>query len=109
MAFLSQIVGKPVYDSRQAKVGIIEDVCVPAHQEPYPQVSAIKIGDRWVPWSQVESLENQPKLRVTSLEIRDYALKPHDVRLRDEVLDHQVVDVEDRKVRRVNDLALSRA
>jgi magnesium transporter len=107
MAFLSEIVGKPVYDSGHTKVGVIEDVCVPAHQVPYPQVSAIKVGDRWVPWSQVETLEDQPKLRVSSSEIREYALKPHDVRLRDEVLDHQVVDVEDRKLRRVNDLALS--
>ncbi|HLY67336.1 MAG TPA: CBS domain-containing protein [Chloroflexota bacterium] len=107
MAFLSQIVGKSVYDSRQHKVGLIEDVCVPAHQEPYPQVSAVKVGERWVPWSQIETLEGEPKLRVSSSEIRDYALKPQDVRLRQEVLDHQVVDVEDRKVRRVNDLALS--
>jgi len=107
MAFLSQIVGKPVLDNRQHKVGIIEDICVPAHQAPYPQVSAIKVGQRWVPWSQVETLDGQPKLRVSAGEIRDYSLKPQDVRLRDEVLDHQVVDVEDRKVRRVNDLALS--
>jgi CBS domain-containing protein len=108
MAFLSQIVGKPVYDSRQHKVGVIEDLCVPSHQAPYPQVTAIKVGERWVPWSQVESLEGEAKLRVSEGDIRDYSLKPHEVRLRDEVLDHQVVDVEGRRVRRVNDLAISR-
>jgi flagellar motility protein MotE (MotC chaperone) len=107
MAFLSQIVGKPVYDSRRRKVGNIEDVCVPAHQVPYPRVVAVKIGERWVPWSQVESLEGEAKLRVETENIKDYTLKPQDVRLRDEVLDHQVVDVEGRKVRRVNDLAIS--
>src|SRR5689334_8014569 len=107
MAFLSELVGKPVYDSRQTKVGVIEDLCVPAHQLPYPQVSAIKIGERWVPWGQVETLDDTAKLRVSSTEIRDYVLKQHDVRLRDEVLDHQVVDVEDRKLRRVNDLAFT--
>jgi magnesium transporter len=107
MAFLSQIVGKPVHDSRHHKVGVLEDVCVPAQQLPYPQISAIKVGPRWVPWRQVETLEGEPKLRVTEDEIRDYALRPHDVRLREEVLDHQVVDVEGRKVRRVNDLAIS--
>ena len=107
MAFLSQIVGKPVYDNRQHKVGTIEDVCVPAQQLPYPRITAIKVGPRWVPWQQVASLEGAPKLRVSQDEIREYALKPHDVRLREEVLDHQVVDVEGRKVRRVNDLAIS--
>jgi magnesium transporter len=107
MAFLRQIVGKPVYDSRQHKVGSIEDVCVPAQQLPYPHITAIKVGPRWVPWQQVESLEGEFKLRVSQDEICDYALQPHDVRLREEVLDHQVVDVEGRKVRRVNDLAIS--
>lgn len=107
MAFLSQIVGKPVYDSRQQKVGLIEDVCVPAQQTPYPQIAAIKIGDRWVAWRDVETLEGAPRLRVSTEEIHDYTLRQHDVRLRDEVLDHQVVDVEGRKVRRVNDLAIS--
>jgi magnesium transporter len=107
MAFLSQIVGRPVYDSRQQKIGTIEDVCVPAQQAPYPSVTAIRVGQRWVPWQQVASLEGDLRLRVSEDEIRDYALKPHDVRLREEVLDHQVVDVEGRKVRRVNDLAIS--
>jgi len=108
MAFLSQIVGKPVYDSRHHKVGVIQDVCVPAHQAPYPQVSAIKIGERWVPWKQFEALEEEPQLRVSEDAIQDYTLKTHEVRLREEILDHQVVDIEGRKVRRVNDLALSR-
>lgn len=108
MAFLSQLVGKPVYDSRRQKIGTIDDVCVPAQQIPYPTLTAIKVGPRWVPWQQVESLEREFRLRVSQDEIRDYVLKPHDVRLREEVLDHQVVDVEGRKVRRVNDLAISR-
>src|SRR5438445_8851112 len=104
MAFLSQIVGRPVYDSRHDKVGILEDVAVPAQQAPYPQVSAIKVGARWVPWSQVETIEGETRLRVSASEISDYVLQPNEVRLRDEVLDHQVVDIEGRKVRRVNDL-----
>ncbi len=108
MAFLSEIVGKPVLDSQNHKVGAIEDVCVPAHQLPYPQVAAIKVGERWVPWRQVETLDGQPRLTVPAGDILEYVLRPHDVRLRDEVLDHQVVDVEGRKVRRVNDLALTR-
>jgi magnesium transporter len=108
MAFLSQIVGKLVVDNQQRKIGSIEDVCVPAHQLPYPQISAIKVANRWVPWSEVDTLEGQPRLRVGADQIHEYTLQTHDVRLREEVLDHQVVDVEDRKVRRVNDLALSR-
>src|SRR5579883_1865177 len=56
----------------------------------------------------VQALEDQPVLRVSADAIRDYAPHEHEVRLRDEVLDHQVVDIEGHKVRRVNDLALSR-
>ncbi|HEU0169457.1 MAG TPA: magnesium transporter MgtE, partial [Chloroflexota bacterium] len=108
MAYLSQIVGKPVLDSRHHKVGVIEDVCVPAQQVPYPQVSAVKVGQRWVAWNQFETLEDHPVLRVSQDDIRDYTPREHEVKLRDEVLDHQVVDIEGHKVRRVNDLALSR-
>ncbi|HEX6513314.1 MAG TPA: CBS domain-containing protein [Chloroflexota bacterium] len=104
---MSELVGKPVYDSRQHKIGTLEDVCVPAQQAPYPHIRAIRVGQRWVPWRQVESLERQPRLRVVENEIADYKLQPHDVQLREEVLDHQVVDVEGRRVRRVNDLAIS--
>ena len=107
MAFLSQFVGRPVFDREHHKVGTLEDVCVPAHQAPYPQIAAVKVGERWVPWSQMETLEGEARLRVSAGDIRDYSLKPHDVRLRDEILDHQVVDIEGRKVRRVNDLAIT--
>jgi len=108
VAFLSEIVGKSVVDSAHHKVGVIEDVCVPANQTPFPQVTAIKVGQRWVPWAQFETLEEEPALRVDSASIREHSLRPHEVQLRDEVLDHQVLDIEGRKVRRVNDLALSR-
>ena len=108
MAYLSQIVGKAVFDSRHRKLGVIEDMCVPGQQVPYPQVSAVKVGRRWVPWDQFEALEDEPVLRVSADAIREYAPQEHEVKLRDEVLDHQVVDIEGHKVRRVNDLALSR-
>ncbi|HUZ76530.1 MAG TPA: CBS domain-containing protein [Chloroflexota bacterium] len=107
MAFLSQIVGKPVYDSQQHKLGKLNDVSIPAYGTPYPSVSAIQIGQRWVPWNQVKSLEDRIELAVAADDLREYTLQSHDVRLRYEVLDHQIVDIEGRKVRRVNDLALS--
>ncbi len=108
MAFLSQMVGKPVYDSRRHKVGVLNDVSIPAYQTPFPSVSAIQVGERWIPWNQVKSLEQPVELKVSAEEVNDYTLKSHDVRLRHEVLDHQVVDIEGRRLRRVNDLALSR-
>lgn len=108
MAFLSQIVGKSMYDCGQHKIGVIEDVCVPAQQAPFPHISAIKVGQRWIPWQQIQTLDGTPTLRVAGDQIREYAPKNHEIRLRDEVLDHQVVDLEGRKVRRVNDLALAR-
>ncbi|MHB8619165.1 MAG: magnesium transporter [Chloroflexota bacterium] len=108
MGFLSQYVGKPVYDSQQHKIGVLSDLSVPARQTPYPRVSAIKVGGRWIGWSQVEHLDDRVQLRVPAEQLADYELRPHEVRLRDEVLDHQVVDIEGHKVRRVNDLAFSR-
>jgi flagellar motility protein MotE (MotC chaperone) len=107
MAFLSQLVGKPVFDSARFKLGVLSDMAVQADQQPYPQVSAIKVGGRWIGWDQVGGLGSQVSLRVPASELGDYQLHPHEVRLRDEVLDHQVLDLEGHRVRRVNDLALS--
>jgi CBS domain-containing protein/sporulation protein YlmC with PRC-barrel domain len=106
MAFLSELVGKPVYDSQDRRLGLLEDVCIPA-QQARPRVSAIRVGQRWIPWRQVERIEGVAQLKVAEPEVLDYSLKPHDVRLREEVLDHQVVDIPRRAVRRVNDVTLS--
>jgi CBS domain-containing protein/sporulation protein YlmC with PRC-barrel domain len=113
MAFLSlsKIVKKPVIDIHGKKVGKLTDVIVSA-ETPYPKVKALTVrtSDKHtlnVPWTQVEGLGRQIPLKVGRDEIQSYDVQENDVHLVEDVLDRQVIDVQGKKIRRVNDLQLS--
>ncbi len=113
MAFLSlsEIVKKPVTDIHGEKVGKLADVIVSA-DAPYPKVKALTVrtSDKHtltIPWTQVEGLGRQIPLKVRRDEIQQYDVQERDVHLVEDVLDRQVIDVQGKKVRRVNDLQLS--
>jgi magnesium transporter len=108
---LSEIVKKPVTDIHGEKVGKLADVIVSA-DAPYPKVKALTVrtSDKHtltIPWTQVEGLGRQIPLKVGRDEIQQYDVQEHDVHLVEDVLDRQVIDVQGKKVRRVNDLQLS--
>jgi magnesium transporter len=108
---LSEIVKKPVIDVHGEKVGKLADVIVSA-DAPYPKVKALTVrtSDKHaltIPWTQVEGLGRQIPLKVGRDEIQQYDVQEHDVHLVEDVLDRQVIDVQGKKVRRVNDLQLS--
>jgi magnesium transporter len=113
MAFLSlsEIVKKPVTDIHGEKVGKLADVIVSA-DAPYPRVKALTVRTSEkrtlnVPWTQVEGLGRQIPLKVKRNEIQSYEVQEHEVHLVEDVLDRQVIDVQGKKLRRVNDLQLS--
>ncbi len=108
---LSEIVKKPVIDVHGERVGKLADVIVSA-ETPYPTVRALTVrtSDKRtlnVPWTQVEGLGRQIPLKVSRDEIRPYEAKEHEVHLVGDVLDKQIIDVQGKKLRRVNDLQLS--
>lgn len=108
---LSEIVKKPVIDIHGEKVGKLVDVIVSADM-PYPKVKALTVRtfDKRtlnVPWTQVEGLGRQIPLKVGRDEIRPYDVQEHEVHLVGDILDKQIIDVQGKKLRRVNDLQLS--
>jgi CBS domain-containing protein/sporulation protein YlmC with PRC-barrel domain len=108
---LSEIVKKPVTDIHGEKVGKLADVIVSA-DAPYPKVKAlvVRTSDKRtlnVPWTQVEGLGRQIPLKVGRDNIQLYDVQEHEVHLVEAVLDKQVIDVQGKKLRRVNDLQLS--
>ncbi len=112
MPFLSEFVKRPVVDITGKRVGKLTDVIV-SGDKPYPKVKALRIhtldkNDVNVPWGQVQDLGRQIKLNVELHEVRAYSQQEHEVQLVSDVLDRQVVDVEGKKLRRVNDLQFSR-
>ena len=112
MPFLSEMIKKSVVDNAGKTVGKLVDVIVSADR-PYPKVKALSVRAAKgktvaIPSEQIERLENGMRLKVKADDVAKYEKEEHEVMLAADVLDRQVVDVEGKKLRRVNDLRLAR-
>jgi len=113
MLYLSQAIGRPVRDRQDEPIGKVADLIV-AVGEPYPPVTGLVVqteGRRiFVPWSSVASLdEGGARLRTRTIDIDKFRQRPDEILLRENLLDKQIVDIDGRKVVRVNDLRLDEA
>jgi magnesium transporter len=108
--FFSSLLGRPVLDAQGRRVGKVADL-VAATGEHYPPVEAVVVrtGRRrtlQAPWAAVEVL-GAGALRLkpgATLDPLPATPPPDRIRLAEEILDRQIVDVEDAKLVRVNDL-----
>lgn len=112
MLFLSQLVGRPVRDRDGSTFGKVRDLIV-ALGEEYPPVTGVVVRvaagrDIFVPWSDVEAIDTTgARLHTASIDITSFRQRPDEIRLWLNLLDKQIVDVEDRKIVRVNDIQLA--
>ena len=113
----SQMIGKPIFDPNREKVAILKDIVVnvnPADgksEETYPPLAGVLAHtasrDIWLPASQVASFEEYGIiLTSTKIDLEHFIRRAGEILLGKDVLDKQLVDVEGRRVVRVNDLAL---
>jgi CBS domain-containing protein len=113
MPFFSQIAGRPVLDARGDSQGKIADLVVSADTD-YPVIKAVAVrGGRrnetiLVPWEQVLNFDSTVVLRLHRDQITPYEPTANEIYVGGQILDRQIVDVEGRKVVRVNDLQLAR-
>jgi len=110
MLYLSQAIGRPVRDGHGEPIGKVADLIV-AVGGRYPPVTGLVIRtDRreiFLPWSSVDTLDaNGVRLRTQTIDIGRFRQRPNEIRLRQDLLDKQIVDIDGRKVVRVNDLRL---
>ncbi|HEY6569111.1 MAG TPA: PRC-barrel domain-containing protein, partial [Candidatus Limnocylindrales bacterium] len=110
MRFLSQCIGLPVRDPTGEPLGTIADLIV-AIGDRYPPVTGLVARtDRrqiFLPWTSVEALDDGgARLRVKTIDISKFSQRPDEILLRADLLDKQIVDIEGRKVIRVNDVRL---
>ncbi len=111
MRFLSEIMKKTVVDLDGNRIGKFKDFIVSVNIL-YPLVEAVSIRtsakkDILVSWEDVDHINKEFKLKVKLDDIKEYNLKKRDIKLVEDVLDKQVVDLEGKKIRRINDLQLS--
>ena len=103
MQFLTQVLGRTVFDSIGEPVGKVRDVIV-SPAEPLPGVTALVVDSNTIPWRQIREEVERLTLPVRKDRVSEYKPKQGDIYLRRDVLDRQIVDVHDYKVVRVNDV-----
>jgi CBS domain-containing protein len=110
MLYLSQAIGRPGLDADGEPVGKVDDLIV-ALGDRYPPVTGLVMAtDRrriFLPWSSVARFDEAgARLSNDRIDITKFQQRPDEIRLRAELLDKQIVDIDGRKVVRVNDLRL---
>jgi CBS domain-containing protein/sporulation protein YlmC with PRC-barrel domain len=111
---LAGLIGKPVLNQAGQQIGHVGDVVARwDSDQPYPPATAliVRVGRRraWLPIDAVEEvLRDRVRLRTARLDLRDVALRPGEVELARDVIDHQLVDTDGARVIRASDLYLAR-
>jgi magnesium transporter len=110
MLYLSQAIGSPVLDAHGEPIGKVADLIV-AIGDRYPPVTGLVVatGRRsiFLPWSHVASFDvSGARLSTGTIDITRFQQRPNEIQLRQDLLDKQIVDIDGRKVVRVNDLSL---
>jgi len=109
--FLSDFLNAEIVDIHQHRVGRVRDLVVQM-TDPFPRVTGVVLKGNprvhTIDWSVVRSWEN----KELSLKLEEGQLQPHtrsdtEMWLSRQILDKQIVDMDGRRVVRVNDLQLS--
>ena len=97
---LSDVLGATVIGPGGERIGRVADLAASLAEE-YPLVTHLLAHGRWYPWSAVDALEPEVRLRDTTAAETSHALL-----LGRHVLDSQIVDFDGKRVRRVGDVEL---
>jgi hypothetical protein len=110
---LAGLVGRPVRNQGGAEIGRLDDVvCRWSGDETYPPVTGlvVRVGRRlaFVSAGAIDTIEHdQVLLKTARLDLTDFVSRTGEVTLADQVLDHQLVDVDGVQVIRAADLYLA--
>ncbi len=112
--YLSSLLGLAVVAADGRRIGTLVDLLADSAEPAYPRVRALRVrigrGEvRRVDWEDVASFDDQIQLRRGDEALQPLKLQGSEIPLAQDVLDRQIVDTDDAKVERVNDLHLLRA
>ena len=110
MRFLSRCIGLPVRDPSGEPLGTIADLIVAIGGKYPPVTGLVVLTDKrriFIPWSDVDAFdEHGARLRKRTIDIGNFRQRQNEILLKANLLDKQIVDIEGRKVIRVNDVSL---
>ncbi|CAN5234220.1 CBS domain-containing protein [soil metagenome] len=111
MLYLSQILGSPIFDAEGERIAFIKDVIVRYGEEDYPPLVGIVARYRrrnfFMPQSKITTLDrNGAKMNSVVLNLQPFTRRENEVLLAKDVLDNQLIDVDGKRVVRVNDVQI---
>ena len=111
MLYVSQIINRPVFDARKEKIAVIKDVIVRYGDSEYPPVIGLVARYRrrnfFIPSRDFSDLGPQgATMSSTILDLTPFIRREGEVLLDKDVLDNQLIDVDGKRVVRVNDVQL---
>ncbi|MGI9167919.1 MAG: magnesium transporter MgtE N-terminal domain-containing protein [Pyrinomonadaceae bacterium] len=114
MLYLSQVLGRPVRDLDGERVATIKDVIVRLGEEDHPKVVGLVARYRrreffLARWRVTEFNEQGVQLKSDILDLRPFVRREGEVLLARDVLDKQLIDVDGKRVVRVNDVLIIEA
>src|SRR2546421_8949349 len=114
MLYLSQVLGRPILDLEGERVATLKDVIVRLGEEDHPPVAGFvaryRRRDFFMPrWRIAHFGEDGVRLTSDILDLRPFVRRDGEVLLARDVLDKQLIDVDGKRVVRVNDVQLIEA
>ncbi|HEV3469549.1 MAG TPA: CBS domain-containing protein [Pyrinomonadaceae bacterium] len=110
MLYLSQVLGRPIRDMEGERVATLKDVIVRLGEDHPPVtgvVARLRRRDFFLPRARIRALDEQGvRLASDILDLRPFARRDGEVLLAKDVLDKQLIDVDGKRVVRVNDVQL---
>lgn len=105
--FFTELIGMPVYDLKHRRIGRVKDVAIvplihPARVDRF----LVGAGSSWlsVRYDQIAQLSLKEGIRLSNEKLYPYHSDEYMLRINRDLLDQQIIDVDGRKVVRVNDV-----
>ena len=111
MLYLSQVLGRPIRDLEGERVATVKDVIVRLGADDHPPVTGLVARYRrrdffLSRWRVTELNESGVRLNSDILDLRPFVRREAEVLLARDVLDKQLIDVDGKRVVRVNDVQI---
>jgi len=112
MFYLSEILDKKVWDRWGKEIGKCRDILTGFDEKVFHRIVAVEIKEKngnikLVSSESISSLFPNVTISKPAVEVSIYVPKGNELYLKKQVLDHQIVDVEGKRVVRVNDIQIA--
>lgn len=114
MLYLSQVLGRPIRDLEGLRVATVKDVIVRLGDDDHPPVTGLVARYRrrdffLSRWRVTELNDKGARLNSDILDLRPFVRRENEVLLARDVLDKQLIDVDGKRVVRINDVQIIQA